>query len=333
MFLRDYAESNTQQGERMFKATRTFTVYMFAVILGVTVMGCGSGSASSATPTGPALTKNAAGQLYLESVCTSNPYGLAFDTAAGSGDLDYLLAIASKGSTEMSATASSLNPDVVNWPEDVRDDIALVIVNSTALAEYFDEVAASHSIDAIYKIAIPEPSDAGQRVRETLGLDEDRTDECSGLTPEVLVDGWSATGNRLLTVGEPISLFSDRQKAATVTVTSVELDGVCDYERAEPAKNGHYLTIRLDAETTAAMAGVSNGYLNINEWQAVGASGAIVPDPVTVYCTPYDGYLNTLDPAMSGTSVISMDVTEPQGRIIIDFGNGSVPGWKYEFSY
>jgi hypothetical protein len=296
MLLRDYAESNTRQGEPLFKATRTFTVYTFAVILGVTVMGCSSGSAGSAAPTGPALTKNAAGQLYSESVCTSNPYGLAFDTAAGSGDLDYLLAIASKGSTEMSATASSLNPDVVNWPEDVRDDIALVIENSTALAEYFDEAAASHSIEAIYEIAIPEPSDAGQRVRETLGLDADRTVECSGLTPEVLVDGWSATGNRLLTVGEPVNLLSDQQKATTVTVTSVELDGVCDYERAEPAKSGHYLTIRLDAETTAAMAGVSNGYLNINEWQAVGASGAIVPDPVTGTARPMTATSTPLTP-------------------------------------
>ena len=309
-----------------------------AAVLVFTLAACSGTSADAAKeegPSAPALTKTEAGELYLKSVCPSNAYMDALDAGLKNEDLDYVVALAARGAEEMTLTADSLAAKKTVWSETVRSDIDHVSKDSAQFALFLEQIAGAESIDAVYEISPPEDAspNAGKAIRKALGLDSDTSESCSDFAPEVLVEGWSASGNRILEIGKPNELLAEGRKAATVVVTSVQVDGPCDYEGAEASKNGHYVTIRLDATTTPIMAGAGFGHLGLNEWQAVGEAGANVPDPVTVYCTDYDQYLNTLDPDMNGTSVISMDVTDPHGKIIIDFSNGSTPGWKYEFLY
>jgi hypothetical protein len=165
---------------------------VMALMLTLTISGCTSAPATpdtalsptpEATPSTEVLNIEAAGVLYLSTLCVSNSASAKFDDALADEDLplEELLAAAATARDASQTSAQVLDDPFVAWPAEVADDIPVVRDMLLGAAGTFAQAANASSRDQMRFIGVenaPGTTEAVQRVRLRLGLPADTMAGC-----------------------------------------------------------------------------------------------------------------------------------------------------------
>lgn len=144
-------------------------------------------------------------------------------------------------------------------------------------------------------------------------------------------------GNLVKDVGQlaGVTLTGDTEiTAAQFAVTDIVVDIACTAEFADPAKNGHFIGIHLNVETTPELAQDEIGTLSFSEWgwQAFDASGKRVNDPVgnALWCMDSGDQLPAdIGPGQSVSGWIVLDLPSDHGAVVLTMG--STNGWEWAY--
>lgn len=119
------------------------------------------------------------------------------------------------------------------------------------------------------------------------------------------------------------------------TVTGIKVDQPCTEELSLPAKNGHFVVVSIDAQTSSefdqAKLGGAGWFHPGNHWQLVDSAGVTHPhaDSDAVYrCTKADWPVD-LAPGSKYSFKLTFDSNTPTGALL--FMPPSWPGWEWAF--
>lgn len=147
----------------------------------------------------------------------------------------------------------------------------------------------------------------------------------------------SARGNLIKKVGQAGSLkLENGQQMMSFVVSKISVDAACTSPYAKPAENGHFLTLKISVETTAALAQDINQFVWFGgqSWKFIASNG-----------TTYNGSLDTsaaymciqdaerlpakIGPAEKVTGTLVLDVPATSGTLVFDSASGG--GWEWTF--
>lgn len=164
-----------------------------------------------------------------------------------------------------------------------------------------------------------------------------------GITPSAAATATEAAksprGNLMKKLGEPAGMTNkDNKQVVNFTIDSITVDAPCTGKYAQPAKNGHFVTIGVTAETTPELATAPFPKFDVNSanFQFIGANG-----------TTYNGNLGSAEsysclndaegfpmagmgPAEKVTAKVVVDVPEATGTLVFK-PLGAMAGWEYKF--
>lgn len=147
----------------------------------------------------------------------------------------------------------------------------------------------------------------------------------------------SSRGNLIKQIGQLAGTTSVSSDVVTsrFAVTDVTLDIPCTSEYAEPSKNGHFLGIHVNVETTPELAKEQFPALLFTsyDWQAYDAAGKRLNDPQgNAYSCLDSGEIlpSKIGPGQSVSGWIVLDVASPTGAVAFTMG-GSATGWEWSY--
>jgi hypothetical protein len=147
----------------------------------------------------------------------------------------------------------------------------------------------------------------------------------------------SARGNLIKKVGQAGSLkLEDGQQMMSFVVTKISVDAACTSPYAQPAQNGHFVALKINVETTAALAQDINQFVWFGgqSWKLIADNG-----------TTYNGSLDStaaygcmqdaerlpakIGPAEKVTGTLVLDVPATSGTLVFDSAGSG--GWEWTF--
>jgi hypothetical protein len=146
--------------------TRTaLTLPALALMLALTMAGCTTAPPAAdtalsptpeATPSTEVLNIEAAGVIYLSTLCVSNNTSAKFDDAVADEDLPFeeLLAAAATARNAAQSSAQVLDDPFVAWPEEVAEDIPVVRDMLLGAAGAFAQAANASNRDQMRFIGV-----------------------------------------------------------------------------------------------------------------------------------------------------------------------------------
>lgn len=131
-----------------------------------------------------------------------------------------------------------------------------------------------------------------------------------------------------VTVGEP------GVTAAQFAVTDIVVDITCTADFADPSKNGHFVGIHLNVETTPELTQDEIGTLSFSEWawQAFDANDKRVNDPAgnALWCMDSGDQLPAdIGPGQSVSGWIVLDLPTDHGAVVLTLGGAT--GWEWAY--
>jgi hypothetical protein len=144
-------------------------------------------------------------------------------------------------------------------------------------------------------------------------------------------------GNLVKEIGQLSGLSASDGSDAYVArfiVTEIKPDPKCNSGFVEEPKNGHFLLININVETTPELAKEEYPSLSFDnfQWQAYDKNGKRVNDPVgTSYsCLDAGDMLpNQIGPAQSASGNVVLDVPTTSGSIALTMGGPT--GWEWTY--
>lgn len=147
----------------------------------------------------------------------------------------------------------------------------------------------------------------------------------------------SSRGNLLKEIGQIAGTTSSATNAVTsrFTVTDITMDIPCTSRFQSPPKNGHYVGIHLNVETTPELAQDPYPSLSFTpfEWQAYDAEGKRLNDPQgNAYSCLDQGELlpSQIGPGQSVSGWIVLDVASTSGTLVFAMAGGPT-GWEWKY--
>lgn len=120
-------------------------------------------------------------------------------------------------------------------------------------------------------------------------------------------------------------------------VKSISVDAACTSPYAETPKNGHFVAINIDVETTPELAKDINQFVwfGAQSWKLIAGNGTTYNGAMD--SSPAYGCLNdaerlpsNIGPAEKVTGTLILDVPVTSGTLILE-GTGGVGGWEWAF--
>lgn len=150
----------------------------------------------------------------------------------------------------------------------------------------------------------------------------------------------SSRGNLVKNVGETEVIKSNGgEPVVSFTVSSISVDVPCTDKYAVPPQNGHFLTLEMTIETSAALAEEINPFFLLGDkaWKAISPDGTTSnAEPATsaaLSCYAEAEVLpSIIEPGEKATGKVVLDVKDSQGTLILNFtpsGTGKGREWTY----
>ncbi|MBS1905494.1 MAG: hypothetical protein JST33_02770 [Actinobacteria bacterium] len=147
----------------------------------------------------------------------------------------------------------------------------------------------------------------------------------------------SSRGNLIKKIGQLAGTSSLESDVTTsrFAVTDLKLDLPCTNQYAQPSKNGHFLGIHVNVETTPELAKEQFPWLMFTsyDWQAYDADGKRLNDPQGngYSCLDSSEVLpSKIGPGESVSGWIVLDVAAPTGAVAFTMA-GSSTGWEWSY--
>lgn len=127
---------------------------------------------------------------------------------------------------------------------------------------------------------------------------------------------------------------TDQTPVSSFSVTQIELDPVCSSQYAQSPKNGHFVAVHMNIETTADLARATVPVVSFNQfgWEAYDPEGKRLNDPVGngFSCMDSADLLpSEIGPGQSVSGLIILDVASPIGSLAYNLGGAS--GWEWNY--
>lgn len=146
----------------------------------------------------------------------------------------------------------------------------------------------------------------------------------------------SSRGNLIKKIGQLAGTTSSATNVVTsrFAVTDITMDVECTSGFQRAPKNGHYLGIHLNVETTPELAQDPFPSLSFTpfDWQAYDADGKRLNDPQgNAYSCMDQGQLlpSQIGPGQSVSGWIVLDVASPTGAVVLTMGGPT--GWEWSY--
>lgn len=144
-------------------------------------------------------------------------------------------------------------------------------------------------------------------------------------------------GNLVKEIGQLAGIsLTDEPDVATVqfTVTDLVVDFACTVDGAESPKNGHFVGIHLNVETTPALAQEDFPSVSFSDWAwiAFDAAGKRVNDPTgnAWWCLDSGDELPPdIGPAQSVSGWVVLDLPTDSGAVVLT--HGLTTGWEWAY--
>lgn len=197
---------------------------------------------------------------------------------------------------------------------------------TTAEAPVVEPAAPASSAAATDEPVVSEPSP----------LPEESTEAADDSRPE---GEYSDRGNLVMAVGEGAAIESeDGEPQASFVINSITVDAPCTSPDAEPAENGHLVTLDVSVETTAAVGtddGMSSFAMDPYYFKAISSNGTTSnasPDTIaTDYCYDDAQLLPaTIGPGEKATGLVVLDLESPEGILVYE-DYFSYYGWEWTY--
>lgn len=147
----------------------------------------------------------------------------------------------------------------------------------------------------------------------------------------------SDRGNLIKDVGVAASSSIDGEEIVSFVVSSIEVDPVCSGALAEPAQNGHFVVMSLEAQTTAALAKDVNPQFSFSSgnWKVIAENGTtqnqFASSQASFSCLDdAERFPISMGPAEKATGKIVLDVVSPSGTLVLHSGSGA--GWEWSYA-
>ncbi|WP_028280259.1 hypothetical protein [Arthrobacter sp. H5] len=171
-------------------------------------------------------------------------------------------------------------------------------------------------------------------VSEPSPLPEETTEDPADARPE---GEYSDRGNLVLTPGDGAAITnSEGVDTATFVVNSITVDAPCTRLDAEPAENGHLITLDVSVETLPALAEDGGSfYMDAFGFKPIAANGTTsnldAGTIASMYCYEDGAMLpSSIGPGEKATGLVVLDVESPSGILVYnDFS--SMYGWEWAY--
>lgn len=149
----------------------------------------------------------------------------------------------------------------------------------------------------------------------------------------------SPRGNIIKAIGEAAGVTNEAGETVwTFVVTNIEVGFKCNSGIADPPKNGHYVAIHIESETTAALA--DDPYdttvtFFASEFTVFDSDGKRENDSEgnAHWCVSSDMQMpGIIGPAEKAEGVVVLDTSHDTGTIVFQPGAlGGAGGWEWEY--
>lgn len=126
------------------------------------------------------------------------------------------------------------------------------------------------------------------------------------------------------------------EQTTSFVITAIEVDPKCARANAEPAENGHFVVLTVEAQTTPALAEIPYPVfsLGVGSWKAIAANGTTqnqyTSTGASFSCVDSaEQFPASMGPDEKATGKIVLDVVSPSGILIFSPEPGL--GWEWEY--
>ncbi len=180
----------------------------------------------------------------------------------------------------------------------------------------------------------PQPSETGSATPVPPPSAEQKTESADAPTPKASLND---RGNVVKKVGELAYLSDeDGNTVAKITLKKIQVDPKCTGEFIEKPKNGHFIALTLDVQTTKELANgpVSNIVVDQIAWKVISPDGTTENDTIgngTSCMAEKDSAPGTVGPGEHVKGLVVLDSANTSGGLVLQSNLYTGTGWEWGF--